>query len=219
MKGKGKNLRVTQFLIFACAVILPAVSCAVTADREMIRLYARAAETYAQGRFAETMDILNNVKKFPPALVLRAKAEYFSNELEKAEKSCLLAIKYRPSAFEAKLYLARILREKGELSQAIQLAESLLADNPQDFRSLRLAAELADEAGRSEEAVALLDKAAELSAECALVLLDRARQRWVAGRGPEALEDLSRARAMLPWDTPLARSIENLETRIREALL
>ena len=207
-----------MLLIFACASILLAVSCVVTTDKEMLRLYVRAAETYAQGRLAETMDILNNVKRFPPALVLRAKAEYFSGDLEKAEKSCRQAIKIRPSAFEAKLYLARILRERGDISQAIQLTESLLADNPQDFRSLRLAAELADETGRGEEAAALLDKAAELSAECAMVLLDRARQRWVAGRGPDALEDLGRARAMLPWDTPLVRSIENLETRIREAL-
>jgi len=164
------------------------------------------------------MDILDGVKGFPPALVLRAKAEYFSGDLEKAEKSCREAIKHRPSAFEAKLYLARILHEKGDLSQAIQLAESLLADNPQDFRSLRLASELALETGKGEEAAALLDKAAELSAECALILLDRARQRWVAGKGTDALEDLGRARAMLPWDTPLVRSIEHLETRIREAL-
>jgi len=218
MKGRDKDVRVTALLVFACASILLAVSCAVAADKETLRLYSNASQAYAQGRLDETMDILDGVKKFPPALVLRAKAEYFSGDLQKAEKSCREAIKHRPSAFEAKLYLARILHEKGDLPQAIQLAESLLADNPQDFRSLRLASELALETGKGEEAAALLDKAAELSAECALVLLDRARQRWVAGKGADALEDLGRARAMLPWDTPLVRSIEHLETRIREAL-
>jgi tetratricopeptide (TPR) repeat protein len=218
MKGKEKDMRVTVLLVFACFAILLAVSCAAAADKEILRLYAKAAESYAQGRLSEAADILDGVKRFPPALVLRAKAEYFSGNLEKAEKTCREAIKLRPSAFEAKLYLARILHEKGDLPQAIQLAEALLADNPQDFRSLRLAAELALETGKGEQAAALLDKAAELSAECALVLLDRARQRWVAGKGADALEDLGRARAMLPWDTPLARSIENLETRIREAM-
>jgi hypothetical protein len=82
---------------------------------------------------------------------------------------------------------------------------------------LRFASGLVLEKGNTGEAQALLDKAAELSAECALTLLDRARLRWIAGRGAEALEDLARTKAMLPGDTPLARSVENLESRIREA--
>jgi hypothetical protein len=63
-----------------------------------------------------------------------------------------------------------------------------------------------------------LDRASEFSAESAMVLLDRARLRWIAGNSNEALEDLSRARAMLPWDTPLLRSILNLENIIKGAL-
>ena len=206
------NLRITA------VVFLLLTSCAQTPDKETVRLYARASETYAQGRFAETIEILHEAKKFPPALMLRTKAEYFSGDLEKAEKSCRRVLKLQPSSYEAKLYLVRILREKGNLVGAVQLTESLLADNPQDIRALRLAAELAGETGKNDEAAILLDRAAELSAESALVLLDRARLRWVAGRGGEALEDLSRARAMLPWDTPLLRSILNLENRIKEAM-
>jgi tetratricopeptide (TPR) repeat protein len=173
---------------------------------------------YAQGRFTETVGLLGGINHFPPALTLRAKAEYFSGELEKAENTCRQAIRRRHSALEAKLYLARILRDRGDPSGAERIAESLLADNPQDIRVLRLASTLALERGKAAEAQALLDKAAELSAECALVLFDRARLRWIAGRGPEALEDLVRARAMLPPDTPLVRSVENLESRIKEAL-
>jgi len=203
---------------FICAVILFSASCAQTPDKETVRLYARACEAYAQGRFAETTEILRETKKFPPALMLRAKAEYFSGDLEKAEKSCRRVLKLRPSSYEAKLYMVRILREKGDLTGALKLTESLLADNPQDIRTLRLAAELAGERGKNDEAAILLDRAAELSAEGAMVLLDRARLRWIAGRGEEALEDLARARAMLPWDTPLLRSIINLENLIKEVM-
>jgi tetratricopeptide (TPR) repeat protein len=173
---------------------------------------------YAQGRFAESAGLLAALNHFPPALVLRAKAEYFSGELEKAEQSCRRAIKRRHSSLEAKLYLARILRDRGDLTEAAQAAESLLADNPQDIRALRFASGLALERGNTGEAAALLDQAAELAAECALVMLDRARLRWIAGRGAEALADLARARAMLPPDTPLVRSVANLESRIMEAL-
>ena len=188
------------------------------ADKETIRLYARASDAYIHGHFDETAEILRGVKKFPPALTLRAKAEYFSGDFESAEKSFRGTLKFLPSSAEAKLYLARILRERGDFDGALRLAEALLTDNPLDIRALRLAAELAIESGRNDEAAVFLDKAAELSAESALVLLDRARLRWAAGRGQEALEDLSRARAMLPWDTPLLQSIFNLEKAIMEVM-
>ena len=210
-------LHLTQAVSFS-AVIFLFVSCAKTPATETIRMYVRASEAYALGRFAETADILYGEKKFHPALVLRAKAEFFLGDLEKAEKTCRKALKTRPSSLEAKLYLARILREKGDMSGAEAAAQSMLADNPQDIRALRLAAEIAGETGKFDEAAVLLDRAAEYSAESALVLLDRARLRWTAGRGAEALEDLSRARAMLPWDTPLMRSILNLENIIKEVM-
>jgi tetratricopeptide (TPR) repeat protein len=210
-------LRITAPAVFA-GILLPlaALSCAA-AGEESPRRYISAAELYAQGRFAETAAMLGGEKRFPPALTLRAKAEYFSGDLEQAEKSCRQAIRRRPSASEAKLYLARILREKGDFAGAEKTAEELLADNPHDIRALRLAAELAGEGGKGDEAAALLDTAAELAAECAMVLLDRSRLRWIAGRGADALEDLARARAMLPPDTPLVRSVERLTSRIEEA--
>lgn len=203
-------------ILFAVSIFM--FSCSKEPNTEKIRLYARASEMYSNGNFNETINILNEEKKFPPSLILRAKAEYFSGDLEKAEKSCRRALKLRASSFEAKLFLARILLEKGSLENAVQLAESLLSDNPQDIRTLRFAAEIAGETGRNDEASALLDRAAECSVESAMVLLDRARLRWIAGKGTEALEDLSRARAMLPWDTPLLQSILNLEKVIKEVL-
>jgi len=217
-------LRITAasvlFLCFACLIIC--VSChngAQTPGDETIRLYVRASDAYSQERFAEVMEILRSQNKFPPALILRAKAEYFYGDLEKAEKTCRRAIKLRPSLLEAKLFLARTLRDKGDFSGAAKEAQALLADNPQDIRALRFSAELACELGNFDEAIILLDRASEFSAESAMVLLDRARLRWVAGIHDEtalraALQDLSRARAMLPWNTPLLRSIMNLENLI-----
>jgi tetratricopeptide (TPR) repeat protein len=207
-----------KIFLFICVVVFILTSCAKTPDQETVIRYVRASEAYEYGRVTETAEALNKEKKFPPALLLRAKAEFFSGELEKAEKTCRRLLKIQPSSYEGKLYLARILREKGDSGGAVQLAESMLADYPQDIRALRFAAELAGERGKYDEAAVFLNKAAELSAESALVLLDRARLRWVAGKGQEALEDLSRAKAMLPWDTPLLRSILNLEKTINEVM-
>jgi len=205
-------------IVFICMIVSLLISCAQTESLETVRLYAHASDAYARGRFAETVEILREEKKFQPALTLRAKAEYFSGDLENAEETCRKALKLRPSSYETKLYMARIVREKGDLQGAVQLTESLLADNPQDIRALRLAAEISFERGKNDEAIIFLDRAAELSAESAMVLLDRARLRWTDGRASEALEDLSRAKAMLPWDTPLLRSIANLEKLIMEIM-
>ena len=227
MKTNGN--RKTAFLLSAAVLIfllfdiLCAASCSgknsKAPDAETMRVYVRASDAYAQGRFADAAEILQKQNKFVPALILRAKAEYFSGDWEEAEKTCRRAIKMRASSLEASLYLARILREKNNPEEARSVTEELLADNPQDIRALRLAAEISSDAGRYDEAVIFLDRAAEYSAECAMVLLDRARLRWVSAGSDEtalqsALDDLSRAKAMLPWDTPLFRSISNLERTI-----
>jgi len=208
--------------VYACVLCAIAVLFSCNAadkkvDEETLIQYARAGDLYRQGRFTDTSELLADVKKFPPALSLRGKAEYFSGDLDKAELYCRRALQYRPTAFEAKLYLARILREKGDVKEAEKLAFNLLADNPNDIRTLRFASAIARQQGKLHEAQSLLDQAAELSAESAMVLLERARMHWAAGRSEQAMEDLNRANAMLPWDTPLAKSIEQLESVIRDA--
>jgi len=207
-----------MFTLLLCAAVFVFSSCSKKPDQKTILRYVRASEAYAQEKFLETLETLNGEKKFPPSLLLQVKAEFFSGDIEKAEKTCRRLLKIQPSFYEGKLYLVRILREKGDSGKAVQVTESLLADYPQDIRALRFAAELAAESKKYDEMEIFLDKAAELSAESALVLLDRARLRWVAGKGAEALEDLSRAKAMLPWDTPLLRSINNLERTIKEVM-
>ena len=213
-----------KMIIFLGLCFLLLSSCSPSPDMDTIRLYAHASETYAKGHFAETAQMLypagmlRKTNKFPPALMLRIKAEYFSGDLKKAEISCRQLLKLQPSSYEARVYLIKILLEKGDLTEAIRLTELLLADNPQDIRILRIAAELADKSGKTNEALDLLNRAAELSGESALVLLDRARLYWRAGKGTEAVNDLRRAKAMLPWDTPLLQSITNLEKIIMETL-
>ena len=207
-------------IVFSLNVFLFAVfimSCGEKTDMQSVSLYLNANELFSQGDFQGAAELLSRENSFPPALILRAKAQYFINDLEKAEISCRQAIKYRPGAFEPKLYLARILKEKGERENLKELIESLLSDNPQNIPLLRFAANNFIDDGNIAGAISLLDQAAQFSAESALVLLDRARIHWIAGSKNEALEDLSRARAMLPWDSHVSRSIAQLEKRIMEA--
>ncbi|MDR2103499.1 MAG: tetratricopeptide repeat protein [Treponema sp.] len=203
---------VAGFLFFACT---PAGF-----DEETLLRYARASTVYAEGRFAEAAWMLAGINAFPPALVLKGKAEYFSGDLGGAEKSLRRALALRPGGAEASLYLARIFREQGEIKEAEALVEAVLGDDPSDIRALRLAAELSREEGPAgaPHAAAFLDRAAEASAETALVFLDRARIRWIAGDGAGALEDLGKTRMLLPRNTPLVKSVEALESVIREVM-
>jgi tetratricopeptide (TPR) repeat protein len=178
--------------------------------------YTLARNAYREGNFSETRTLLAGIRDFAPALALKGKAEYFLGDLGAAEDSFRRARELNPSFAEAGLYLGRCLREKGDRAGAEALVESLLAADPLNLRFLRLAADLAREGGREDSALSYLDQAVEASAEAAMVFVDRARARWIAGRGGEALEDLAKARVLLPWDTPLSRSIQSLETVIRE---
>ena len=204
-------------LMAALCAMLCAASCAAPGD-EIILLCARAQDVYREGRFSEAASMLAGEAKFAPAMVLRGKAEYLSGDCEAAERSLKRALDLKTGDTEASLFLARVMREKGNTAEAQKLTEKILGSDPLDIRALRLAAELARERGASGEAAssALLDRAVEASSESALVFLDRARQRWIGGNGEGALEDLFRARALLPNGSPLVKAVEKLESVIRE---
>ena len=207
------------------ALYMPALFCLWVAscftpntDDETLRLYIRSQDVYREGRFSEAALMLKGETKFVPSLVLRGKAEYLSGDLFGAKKSLERALHLRPHDLEASLFLVRVLRETGESGEAQKLMDKILEVNSMDIRALRLAAELARDRGISGEAAAaaLLDRAVEASAEAALVFLDRARLRWVGGNRSGALDDLGRARVLLPHDSPVIRAVETLESIIRE---
>jgi len=156
--------------------------------------------------------------RFVPALVLRGKAEYLSGDLDAAGKSLKRALALKPNDAEAALFLARFNRETGNVKEAQKIAEKILGDHPQDIRALRFAAELARERGAPGEAACaiLLDRAAEASSESALVFLDRARLRWSGGNREGAFDDLNRAKALLPDDSPVLKAVERLKSIISE---
>jgi tetratricopeptide (TPR) repeat protein len=212
-----------RFLLLLAAAFpaLFILSCAAKeADEETLLLYARAAGLYREGRFSEAAAALSDTKQFFPALLLRGKAEYLAGNDEAAEKTLRRAMALKPGSADAALSLARLLREQGRAADAEALVEGVLGEDPQNIRALRLGADLARDKGPAgdADASAFLNRAAEASFETALVFLDRARFRWEGGKGAEALEDLQRARALLPGDLPLVKSIEKLESLILEVL-
>ncbi|MCL1928591.1 MAG: tetratricopeptide repeat protein [Treponema sp.] len=204
-------IRKTAILLFLTTLF---ISCKDEVNEETLILYSRASAAYTQGRFEETSSMLEKVKDFSPALVLRSKALYFSGRGNEAEVLLRRILHKTPGSGEAALFLARILREQDREDEAQKVAEMMLRNNPQDIRALRLASDLALQRGDAEDAAALLDRAVEASAETALVFVDRAKLRWTAGNGGGALEDLRKAELLLPWNTSLNKGIGDLRTVI-----
>ncbi|MDR2110705.1 MAG: tetratricopeptide repeat protein, partial [Spirochaetaceae bacterium] len=130
------------------------VSCQAAPGEEGLLRYARASAVYSEGRFSEAAGMLKDLRSFPPALVLRGKAEYFSGDDGSAEKSFRRALALRPAAAEASIYLARLLRDRGREGEAETLVESVIADDPSDLRALRLAADISRAKGPAGEAAA-----------------------------------------------------------------
>ena len=185
-------------------------------DEETLLLYTRASSVYREGRYEEAASMLSAERKFLPSLVLRGKAQYFIGNDEEAEQALKSVLSKRPGNIEAGLYMARLEREKGNISDARQLVENILSDDPQNIRALRFAAQLSRDIGPEGEAasIAFLDQAAEASVESALVFIDRARSHWIHGNAGSALNDLARAKALLPENSPMFNSVSNLEAII-----
>ena len=209
MKGFALLL---QFMIclmfFSCANNNP--------GEETLLLYTRASSVYREGRYEEAASMLSAERNFLPSLVLRGKAQFFTGNDKDAEQTLRRALSLRPGNIEAGLYMARLEREKGNINDARQLIEKILADDPQNIRALRFAAQLSRDIGPEGEAASLafLDQAAEASAETALVFIDRARSHWINGNVSSAVEDLQRARALLPENSPMINSLYGLESII-----
>ena len=204
------------FLPVLCTLFF---SCASSnSNEEAALLYIRSLDLYRTGRFQETISMLSLEKSFVPSLILRGKAQYILGDLPAAERSLKEALDLKPNDFEAMLFMARVYRGMGNIDEAEKFIDKLLGENSMDIRALRLASELSFDRGVSGEAaaIAFLDRAVEASMESALVFLDRARLRWIGGNPSAALDDLARARVLLPFDSPVNRAVENLESIIRE---
>jgi tetratricopeptide (TPR) repeat protein len=211
--------RILSAALFAITLACAACRSPATVSEAQLLLYTRAKSLYDAGDFAGTIQLLEK-EKWPQAMVLRGKAFFFSDDGENAEKQFRAVLKKRPSAVEASIYLARILREKGEGEAAMQMVNEIISDDPQNVRALRLAAELQKDKGPeySAEALAYLDRAVDSSMETAMAILERARYKWIMGKDNEALADLAGAKALFPPDTPVTKVVDNLQATIQEFL-
>lgn len=142
-------------------------------------------------------------------------ALYLAGDLARAAASCRALVRQRPTMALARVYLAQIERERGNLVGAINALRPAAASNPGDVETMSLLAASLTEAGRAREAVALVEPLAKRDAPDLQILTVYGLGLARLGRIDDALAALDRARAQDPSnarllvDTGTVRMIAN----------
>ena len=97
--------------------------------------------------------------------------------------------------FEARYYYARHCFVRGQTQKAIKLYESAICVRPDDYQSPMLVAQLYDDCGRSEDAIAARRLGIKLADEHLKVNPEDARALYMAANGLVALGDRTRGEA------------------------
>ena len=169
---------------------------AATLERLRSLGYLGAGNAPAKERYTEADD--------PKALVPLDKALqdvvalFSSGRRREAIEACRELVRERPEMPLSLLYLGQLERENGNLDGGITALRQALARNPQDTVIATLLAAYLTQAGRPNEALALLEPWATRAEPDLDVLITRALAAARLGRPDEAQRALERARELDP---------------------
>jgi tetratricopeptide (TPR) repeat protein len=211
-----------QFRVALSAFALAlAISCARAplSDADL-REFSAAVSAYQSGDFRLAIGLAEKLEAkrpdFPKVFILRAKAAWFSGDIEGALAAIDKALVADQGDQEAVLWKSRILRAAGRPDEADKTVSEAMGKDPEDFRLLFLKAQLLLDRGETGAAIAFMDRALESGAELALVYLERGRVAYLLGRKDEALEYLETAKALSKGSKEGANAIDDLIKRIGE---
>ena len=206
--------------IVVLVVAVLSSACNRTTNERVVGAYIEAAAAYDAGKLESS---LASAKKtlamdtaFLPALVLVGKASYFLDDDTAAIAALERGVKLSPRSGEAALWLSRAYRAIGRIEDATRTCEILLSSDPANMAALRLAADLALDAGNTAEAYGFLDRAIAAAAEAGLAFADRAALRWASGDREGTFDDLAAAIAVLPRDTVAYKAALELRKSIAD---
>jgi TolB-like protein/Flp pilus assembly protein TadD len=147
---------------------------------------------------------------------------------DEAERAFLTAIRLNPDLFEARYFFARDRFVQGKLEQAIEQYEEASRVSPQDFQSPLLVAQIYDDLGRHDEAVASRQHGVAIAEDHLNLNPDDVRALYMGANGLVALgqnekgiEWASRALALEPDDPMVLYNVAciySLARRTGEAL-
>ena len=180
----------------------------------------KAQELQQQGKLADARQvILALLQKYPAAYRLNA----FVATTYDAEKNYYKAIEHvkmvvdkEPTDFELRMYLAELLTSKGDKVEAQKILDSIdmaQVKDPTVFLNLAIGS---INAGKSDEAIAMLDKVAKQFPTRADVFYYRARANIVGKKMADAKADLEKFLSVAPPDSPQIADAKKLLEQLKD---
>jgi predicted Zn-dependent protease len=193
------------------AVLL--ISCG-TPGTKTAEAYAHAKAAYAEGKIEEALQelavLLARDGSFAPARLLYGRTLYFHRDYENARQMLERLSVDRPDSIEASLWLVRTLIQLQKPSDAEAVLVRLLAVNADDPRLAYQMGLLREARNDLAGAQAFFKSAALADEDAAPVHFESARLYYQLRQNTDARAELTRALAMLSYQSLLRKPMEEL---------
>lgn len=139
-----------------------------------------------------------------------------SNSLLQAETFYNTCLNYNPNHTDCYRGLAVLLTETGRTQQAFTLLTRWKDSNPQSADARVELARLSEEVGDNRNAEVYLTEALRIDANNWRAVAALGRQREMAGRYQEAIQNYQRAQQLNPYQPQLASKVQELSARVAQ---
>jgi tetratricopeptide (TPR) repeat protein len=182
--------------------------------------YMRARDLYLRGAVQQAAVVVSGIdsrtREFHQARLLEGKILFFEGKTQEAEHLFEELANRRPGYTEAQIWLLRALQGQGKTAQAEKLLDSVLEVNPGDPRFLHQAGLISLERNDIANALEFFRRSEDSAVDLAQSYIESARIHYRFGLLAPALQDLTRALAILPPESGMRKPVEELQRRIRE---
>ena len=192
---------------------------AVDPNVELQNEMKKAVDLQQQGKQAEARAIIEGLlTKYPSAHRLHAfmATSYEKENIDKAIEHMKIVVEKEPADVDLKLYLAELLTTKGDKAEAQKIFDSIDITQVKDPTQFINVAIGSINAGKADEAIALLDKIAKQFPTRADILYYRARANIVGKKLPEAKADLEKFISVAPPDAPQVADAKKLLEQLKD---
>ena len=179
-----------------------------------LRAYIDAKNAYGHGDFTRSKTGLDTILKDRPdffqARFLRAKIEFFTNDLPACQNDLQRVVLEHPDHLQTRFWSALVDAQSERVDAAARRIDDLLALDPQDYRLLYERGLLYLKKGDVKNALDFFHQASLDEADLAKPRLEAGRIFYGLGDSAKALEQLELAKLLVGEHSPLSATLDSL---------
>ena len=183
-------------------------------DETELDLYFRAFRAYENGNFPLCISLTDTLQKGNPSFfqagLLKAKAEFFSDNFEASGRTLENLLKRNTNYYEAEIWILRCYLQLGETEKAYIKAEELHSRSPEDPRILNILGRIAAAEKNYQEAIEFFNRAALFEEELAVNRIELAKLYSELLNTELAAANFKQADNLLAPDSPIKSAVSEL---------